>query len=81
MRDNGGQRLSQCILPLLSLCRKPSILVVEKEILIEILLFSDTSAKQEQLFAGQSGETKVQIPQIMGENTQKLKVILGPSKL
>ena len=35
-------------------------------------MFSDTSAKQEQLFAGQFGETKPQILQIIGGNTQKL---------
>ena len=58
MQDNGGQKLSKWILSLLSKCRKPSVLVVEAEILIEIILFSGTNAKQEQLIAKQFGATK-----------------------
>ena len=57
MQDNGGQQLSKWILSLLSKCRKPSV-VVEAEILIEIILFSGTNAKQEQLIAKQFGATK-----------------------
>ena len=57
MQDNGGQQLSKWILSLLSKCHKPSV-VVEAEILIEIILFSGTNAKQEQLIAKQFGATK-----------------------